>query len=92
MELYVDPDQGKDEQGRVFGYICDLNVDGGYFFTWMPTLCETLKSLETDTSAPPQFARATAVETLRKKIKNHPFFNKESQWYGDASKIRYTRI
>ena len=42
----VDMCQGQDEQGRDFGYVA--GDDGGYFFTWMPTLSETLDSIEED--------------------------------------------
>lgn len=42
----VDLFQGQDEQGRDFGYVAGDN--GGYFFTWLPTLDETLDSIEVD--------------------------------------------
>lgn len=44
--MTLDRWQGDDEQGRKFGYIC--GDDGGWFFTHMPTLAETLDSLEED--------------------------------------------
>lgn len=42
VELY----QGIDSQERDFGYV--HGDDGGFFFTWMPTLDETLASVEED--------------------------------------------
>jgi hypothetical protein len=43
---HVDLYQGEDQQDRVFGYVS--GDDGGFFFTWMPTLTETLDSIEED--------------------------------------------
>lgn len=42
----VDLCQGQDDQDRDFGYVA--GDDGGFFFTWMPTLEETLKSIDED--------------------------------------------
>lgn len=42
----VDLHQGDDDQGRAFGYVA--GDDGGFFFTWMPTLEATLASVEAD--------------------------------------------
>jgi hypothetical protein len=42
----LDLNQGKDAQGRTFGYV--HGDDGGFFFTWMPTLDETINSVEVD--------------------------------------------
>lgn len=42
----VDLVQGEDERGRKFGYV--RGDDGGFFFTWMPTLDATLDSVEED--------------------------------------------
>lgn len=42
----VDLCQGQDEQDRDFGYVA--GDEGGYFFAWMPTLDETLDSIEVD--------------------------------------------
>jgi hypothetical protein len=38
--------QGQTESDRDFGYV--FGEDGGFFFTWMPTLNETLDSIEAD--------------------------------------------
>lgn len=38
--------QGQDEAGRDFGYVA--GDDGGFFFTWMPTLEATLDSIDED--------------------------------------------
>lgn len=38
--------QGQTEGDRDFGYV--FGQDGGMFFTWMPTLEETLESVEED--------------------------------------------
>jgi hypothetical protein len=38
--------QGRDDQDRAFGYV--HGDDGGFFFTWMPTLDATLSSVEED--------------------------------------------
>jgi hypothetical protein len=42
----VDICQGQDEHGHDFGYVA--GDEGGFFFTWMPTLKETLESIEED--------------------------------------------
>jgi len=42
----VDLSQGIDAHGREFGYV--TGGDGGFFFTWMPTLAETLESIDED--------------------------------------------
>jgi hypothetical protein len=41
-----DLNQGDDEQGRTFGYVC--GDDGGFFFTWLGSLAETLDSIDED--------------------------------------------
>jgi len=43
----VDLNQGQDDKGRTFGYVRG-DEDGGFFFTWMPTLEATLASIEED--------------------------------------------
>ena len=40
-----DLNQGLTENGRTFGYV-GIENRGGYFFTWLPTLAETLASIE----------------------------------------------
>lgn len=42
----VDLDQGVDQHDRDFGYVA--GEGGGFFFTWMPTLAETLDSIDED--------------------------------------------
>lgn len=42
----VDLWQGDGEDGYPFGYVA--GDDGGYFFTWLDTLDETLASVEAD--------------------------------------------
>lgn len=65
--LQIDMGQGIDEQGRKFGYI--HGEEGGYFFTWMPTLAETLASLEEDeVDGDGGLVESVAAEELRKRI------------------------
>ena len=45
-EIKIDMNQGRDEDNRKFGYA--HGDDGGFFFTWMPTLDETLATVEVD--------------------------------------------
>ena len=42
----VDLCQGQDDQDRDFGYVA--GDDGGFFFTWLPTLEATLDSIDED--------------------------------------------
>ena len=42
----VDLCQGTDDHDRDFGYVA--GDDGGFFFTWLPTLSETLASIDED--------------------------------------------
>ena len=44
--MKIDMNQGITEDGRYFGYIAGDN--GGYFYTHMDTLDDTLDSLEVD--------------------------------------------
>lgn len=51
MKITIDRHQGRtnqtpDGEERRFGYIC--GDDGGWFFTWMDTLEETLDTIEID--------------------------------------------
>jgi hypothetical protein len=41
--------QGEDHLDRVFGYVS--GDGGGFFFTWMETLEETLNSIEADSES-----------------------------------------
>ncbi|ADG70105.1 hypothetical protein Plim_4298 (plasmid) [Planctopirus limnophila DSM 3776] len=43
---HVDLDQGTNDDDRKFGYV--FGDEGGFFFTHMPTLQETLDSIEVD--------------------------------------------
>lgn len=66
--LTIDLNQGIGEDNRKFGYVTDGN--GGYFFIWMPTLTETLDSLDADETDAPEFSKADAREALEAKISN----------------------
>ena len=46
--------QGRDADGQRFGYI-GSDDHGGYYFTWMGTLEETLDSIEADEVIKPSF-------------------------------------
>ncbi len=43
---FVDLHQGDDHKFRPFGYVA--GDKGGFFFTWLPTLDDTLESVEED--------------------------------------------
>jgi len=58
--------QGTNDDGSKFGYI--VAGDGGYFFTWMPTMAETLDSIEADEVDAPSFDAAEAREVLAAAI------------------------
>jgi hypothetical protein len=74
-DLRIDKNQGETEQGRTFGYIhTGDEEDGGYFFTWMPTLAETLDSLDADQQDEPTFDEGMAREFLESKIASSPRF------------------
>lgn len=45
-KAHVSLDQGTNDDDRKFGYVC--GDEGGFFFTHMPTLQETLDSIEVD--------------------------------------------
>jgi hypothetical protein len=68
-DLVLDRNQGLDEQERRFGYIhAGSDEFGGFFFTWMPTLDETMESLDADTKNPPTFSRGLARDFLERTI------------------------
>lgn len=68
-DLTIDRYQGRDDQDRKFGYVHTGDEDdGGYFFTWMPTLEETLGSLDADQQDEPTFEIGLAREYLESKI------------------------
>ncbi len=56
--------QGNDKRGRSFGY-CGIIDKGGQFFTWMPTLRETLDSIEDDEMSPPENWPERAYQEVR---------------------------
>lgn len=58
--------QGENDDGSDYGYIGD--GDGGYFFTWKPTLEATLATLEADEVDEPDFSEDDAREALSAKI------------------------
>lgn len=61
--------QFRDKRGRKFGYVRTAEkADGGYFFTWMPTMAETLDSLDADEIEKPNFDESLAREFLESKI------------------------
>lgn len=65
--MTIDMNQGVDEQGRKFGYV--HGDDGGFFFTWMPTLEATLASVdEDDVDGDGGLDESEVVEFLRGKI------------------------
>lgn len=70
-DLIWDKNQGLTEQDRAFGYIHTGNEEGGYFFTWMPTLEETLASINADEQDEPTFGESLAKEFLRGKLADH---------------------
>ena len=49
--------QGVERDGREFGYVA--GVDGGFFFTWMPTLEETVLSMEEDWTSSNYYTQET---------------------------------
>lgn len=64
MTTKIDKYQGRDGEGRPFGYL--HGTDGGWFFTWGPTLSETLDSVEADEAdGPGGLTRDRAVAILR---------------------------
>lgn len=72
----VDLNQGQDEQGRTFGYVA--GDEGGYFFTWMPTLQETLASVEVDeVDGDGELDEAEVVDFLRDYL---PTTKRGSKW------------
>jgi hypothetical protein len=46
MKIHVNLEQMVDDLGRDVGYVYGEN--GGYFFTWLPSLEETVGSIESD--------------------------------------------
>ena len=69
--MTIDMNQGLDAQGRKFGYVC--GDEGGYFFTWLPTLEETLASVEVDeVDGDGDLGESEVADFLRTKI-SHKF-------------------
>jgi len=63
-----DANQGKDKKERAYGY-AGIDDRGGYFFTWMPTLAQTLDSIEPDEIDPPVDWPARARQEIRGAIR-----------------------
>lgn len=65
--MTIDMNQGRDEQNRKFGYV--HGEGGGFFFTWMPTLEETLASVDEDgVDGDGGLSESEVVEFLREKL------------------------
>lgn len=63
----LDLNQGKDAQDRTFGYV--HGDDGGFFFTWMPTLEATISSVEVDeVDGDGDLSESEVVEFLREYL------------------------
>jgi len=61
--MWTTTNQGRDEKQRIFGYVGESGRGGGgYFFTWRPTLKETLASINADAVDPPRKLRLRRVE------------------------------
>jgi len=73
-----DASQGKDKDDRTYGY-GGIEDRGGYFFTWLPTLQETLDSIEADEIDPPQNWPQRAMAELRGCIRR--------RWAKERSKV-----
>lgn len=66
-QIKIDMNQGRDEQDRKFGYA--HGDEGGFFFTWMPTLAETLATIEEDeVDGDGGLTIEEATEAIRAKI------------------------
>lgn len=72
MNLTIDMYQGRDEQDRNFGYV-NGGEAGGYFFTWLPTLDQTLDSLDADEMAEPSHDWSAEARTLLATKISHKF-------------------
>lgn len=71
-ELLLDGDQLTTDDDRIVGFVYTSDEeDGGYFFTWMDTLDETLDSLRPDTLGAPTFPESDAREFLKSQVASH---------------------
>ena len=62
----VDAYQAIDPEGRRGGYIYGVwDLAGGYWFTWLETIEETVASLEEDAVDQPTFSAEIAADVLR---------------------------
>ena len=61
----VDLYQGVDAKGRKFGYVS--GDDGGFFFTWHPTIEATIASVEEDEQDGDGGLKEKSVKTFLKK-------------------------
>ena len=69
--MRLDRNQGIDEQGRTFGYVC--GEDGGWFFTHLETIDATIESLDEDNQdGDGEISRSEAAEFLRTKLSEKP--------------------
>ena len=70
VKVKLDLYQGTGKNGRKFGYVC--GDEGGYFFTWMPTLEETVASCEIDEQdGDGGLEERGVVAFLREKLAKH---------------------
>lgn len=46
LNLKIDALQGTDDEGRDFGFVYQEEGEGGFFFTWKPSVYTTLATLE----------------------------------------------
>lgn len=61
--MFIDLRQGETKNGLEFGYVGESGANGGgYFFTWHPTLTQTIASIEEDTIDRPKRLGVKAVE------------------------------
>lgn len=66
-KMSIDMNQGINKDGRKFGYV--HGTVGGFFFTWMPTLEETLATIEADeVDGDGDLTEADVAEFLSEKI------------------------
>jgi hypothetical protein len=68
--MWIEKNQGTTENEMTFGYVGEGvdkgNGNGGFFFTWHPTLAETIASIEADTDdRPVRLTMSGAVRAVR---------------------------
>ncbi len=63
----LEMNQGRDQHGRPFGFV--HGDEGGFFFTWMSSLGDTLDSVEEDSeSSDGGLDRDDVIEFLRREL------------------------